>query len=229
MISFVTDVPHWAENYTDWISSSKPEWYKKFSDTSGARTWRNSGVLMCPHFVELFNNSYVIKAPTDIILSYNSNGGFNVDTPLEPEVQFISCDSHQMYEQLDKKYGEVWVSFKLKFRAKMMSDKPEKIMIMDTFSYQPQAYEIKPIQGILPLTNQWLETNINFVAEKHRLGSGAKYMIEAGMPLCVLYFPNGKPKLNVKPCTSEEYAMKYVYMRKKFFGDYWRRFGGVFK
>lgn len=232
MLRLVTNIPNYANE--EILVPAFPEWYKKQNLPKN-----NFGTKMCPHFMELFKNSYVLKTPQDLLIEYkyfvDENGfedyAWKFETPSTdwPAHSFWSVETHSLYHQLDPEYSKKYMHFKLIPRFRIKTDDPTKIIVFETFSYTHQSGFLRPVQGILHSTNKiWLDLNINMYAEKPDSQEG-KIRFSVGDPICLLYFPNGRPKFKVDTVTTDEYNISYNNVRRHFVGDYWKRVGKLFK
>ena len=74
-IRLVTPNKYHSENFGDWLCSPYPDWYKKLrSPSPDDHTTLLESVRTCPAFIDLFKNSFLVRAPQDLFFHYDENG-----------------------------------------------------------------------------------------------------------------------------------------------------------
>lgn len=216
---------HFLDNLDDWICPAQPDWYMSLK---GRRRQNQQTPRMCPSFVDVFRNSYLLKMPADLLVDYQKEKDDHYRWNWEVPSEFVFLDNHDMSYQMGSSYDSRYLNFKIMLRAKIKSDTPCKMMFLDTFynDVTPRLY--RAMTGVMPLTNIHLELAINTYLEKKDLGNHGEILIKEGEPLCLLYFPEGKPDIVTNLCSMDEYNVKYAYTRTSYMGDYMKKIRGVF-
>lgn len=209
------------------VKSSKelPSWYKKITPLKEREFVNNSigfNVKTCPSFLDIFKNSLLAKSPCDAIIEYDKYG-YTTIFPDEETRNLLTITSHTWnmtadyvsfkaseYKQLGPDWDENFQNIKLTLPILLSTKKKRrKVIFMPSFYYdQKNPLVVAPgIMDLLPKTP--LDLSINFFLDVSNLGGGTQRLfIKKGDPLCLLYFPEGIPKL--------EYADLRISLRDKF-------------
>ena len=77
----ITSNKFYADHQNEWLSKDQPEWFKeKTPDYKNNPTGGSS--RFCASFIELFDNSLVLKLPADTEISYHTYDEGEIDYQL---------------------------------------------------------------------------------------------------------------------------------------------------
>lgn len=202
---------------------NKPAWVAEASKSD------NATAAVCPSFVMLFKNSYLIKCPAQIDIAFIKEAKKIKITTNEEQLEL---ESHDLVTQMGQVFSD-FVSMKIGVRCYLHTDEPCMPLFINPFAYAPQNdQKLRALEGILPLNDKVKQKlNINTAISKEHLqeqldkGKGT-YSIKPGTPLALLYFPEGLPKLEVRdfdpgvPTVNQSRHMKgsYLARMKDWFG-----------
>jgi hypothetical protein len=224
-LTLTTPQPYFLDNLDKWFCSAQPDWYAALK---GRRRQNQQTPRMCPSFVDIFKNSYLIKMPVDLLIAYELDAGGFYRWNWEVPSEFISLDNHDLAYQMGADYDARYLNFKIGFQIRLKSDKPRKLMFLDTFYHDVTPRDYRAMAGVMPLTGINMELMVNTYVEKKSFGTQGEFLIKEGEPLCLLYFPEGKPDIIKNPCSVDDYTGKYAYTRTSYMGDYMKKIRGLF-
>jgi hypothetical protein len=196
---------------------NKPTWVSEASKRDFATA------ALCPSFVMMFKNSFLIKCPSQVEISVPQGGkGTRINT--NPEQMEI--EGHDVVGQMGPGFSD-YISMKIGIRCFLHTDTPCMPLFLSAFYYAPQTGNgLQAMQGILPLNDKVKQKlNINMMIHKRNLqesltqGKGV-YTIRAGTPLALLYFPDGLPQLELRdfdprvPTVDQSRHMKGSYLAR---------------
>ncbi|MGB7451864.1 MAG: hypothetical protein WBM36_07035 [Lysobacterales bacterium] len=178
---------------------------------------------VCPSFVVLFKNSFLIKCPTQIDIAFDKDAkDFKIVTNQEQ----LEIEGHNLVQQMGSEFSD-YVSLKIGIRCYLHTNEPCLPLLLNCFYYTPQNdRKLRAMEGILPLNNKLKQKlNINMIisttdlkAQLHQ-GKGV-FSIRPGTPLALLYFPAGLPKLVYRdfdpkmPTVNQSRHMKGSYLAR---------------
>ena len=223
-IEFITPDQYYADNLNDWISPATPDWFANLQ--LGGQLTRTAKT--CPSFVELFRDSYLLRAPCDITITYqgrDSNHDDIVSWVCAGSLPYV--DSHNLHDQMGPEWSSKYVSIKLGLRTVPKASEPIKCMTLPLDYHKPRGPRLKSMMGIIPIHNQNFEMQLNMVTDLQELISNPEISIKVGEPLGLLYFPGGKPKVCSTCVPQAEYDTKYKYERVTWYGDFVRKTKGL--
>jgi len=211
-----------VEDINSFMCPSTPSWYKetlsnrkKFIPTLNKP--ENSTVAGCPSFVEMFKNSYLIKLPCDFVFRFQLDPC--PDILYKSPLPFIKLHGHNVEDQMHKSWAKDFVSVKLCFNVTFTSNKKQKMMFLAPQYEHTEKFPGMLLNGVVThLPNHYLSLNINFLLAKQECNKDI--FIYKDAPVCYLYFPDGKPKLNTHLVSEEEWHQKRTPKLHRFEMDY---------
>ena len=203
--------PYWDELKKDFDlgKTVKADIDNQFCYKENGRSRLNAST--CPSFIEIFKNSYLLKAPVEFYVEINDNG-----IEIQSSNQAIlNVNSHDLEAQLWGNFNPnvMNIKFELFDVAVKTLNKSTKIVILDNIFYTDIPFRVLP--GVLPLSPKYpLSFNLNTTIDKRLISQGKKYtkLVKAGTPLAMFYMPDG-----VLDISCEEIDFSY---KKAFIGDY---------
>jgi hypothetical protein len=183
----MAEFAHLEHRFHNKKASQKDGKFPYLSNKFGRST---TNAMFCPSFLELFNNSFLLKAPCEILIDI---------TPKESRMDVVPIDSKLMYIQRHSLRGQLWGDhnddlINVKFAANWMirtTTKPTKLVFLDPTYFNSQPYSVMP--GVLPVVpHHEVSLNLNVVFDKRRFG-GENYtkIIKKGEVLSLVYMPDG--------------------------------------
>ena len=183
----------------------------------------NVTAKQCPSFVGLFKNSYLLRAPQDIVFTSPEKGSkimFAEQTNGIP-YQFQSVVGHDLSVQMNPKFSEMYTSIKLCFNLTLCPETPTQIMFLDPCYHLDKKSELQTLTGIMELReDELLPFNVNMVMPHSVFDEKHVCRIYKNQPLAYLYFPLGKPTIKIKECTVDDFETKYLRHRTEFHSDW---------
>ena len=194
----ITSNKFYADHQSKWLSKDPPEWFKdKTPDYKNNPTGGSS--RFCTSFIELFDNSLVLKLPADTEISYDTYDEGEIDYCLNFRCAdylngFMNFTGHDLYEGIGNFYGQKYLSIKLHLDVLMVSDKVESVIFLPP-EYHEQASMINAQVGIYEtIPNAGLHCITNMKVDKKFVEENPHIFLKKGTPLAYLYFPNGAPE-----------------------------------
>lgn len=214
--TIVTPCGHYARHHSDWLSPAFPEWFKSLKNDSISEEDRITA-RQCPAFINIFKNSFLVKAPQDFAFRVDEND-FLGWTYIDESTGFNSVSSHHLESQLGSEW-EDWLSVKIDFCAVLIPEKPMSCIFLDPM-YHHNRSPFTTLSGAVTLYPDLYSTiNINMMIRKDEI-RGKIISVPKGTPLAYLYFPEGRPKIDVQLCSAEEWHQQYEYIRTQVYGDW---------
>jgi len=167
----------------------KPDKHKfPYQQNSKGRSTIN--VLHCPSFVEIFKNSFLIKAPCDIMLDIDKNTSTIKVFPIDEGK--IEIQRHSLRDQLwgDFNHDIINVKFSGRWSIKTTTA-PARMIFMDPVYWGAMPYRCMP--GVLPVVpNREVSLNLNVSFDKKDLSDKHHTkLINKGDVLSMVYMPDG--------------------------------------
>ena len=184
-----------------------PQWWKKLkpfnSKLISSSNPPTPNVKQCPSFHELFSNSYLLKAPTDLIIETNKDGLKSLSpTP------FFRAEFHSPSQIKGWNSNKQNIKFELNFPIKL-TNKTHKFIYLSPTYYNNFPFEVIPgVLKLIPNTILNFAVNTMFNIDKNNLNN--KFFIEKGTILCMLYCPEGLVDIEVKDQVKNQYPTKFV-------------------
>jgi hypothetical protein len=174
---------------------NKPGWVAEASKKDFATA------AVCPSFVMLFRNSYLIKCPAQVDISYAPE---NNKTLINTNPEQMELEGHDLIGQMGKEFSD-YISMKVGIKAYLHTTEPCLPLFLSAFPYAPENdRKLRAMEGVYPLNDKLKQVlNINMMIHKQDLRttlerSKGLYRIHAGTPLALLYFPGGLPELEMR-------------------------------
>jgi len=149
-----------------------------------------TNAMFCPSFLELFNNSFLLKAPCEILIDIDSKAGKMDIVPIDGRLMYIQ--RHNLRDQLWGDHNDNLIN--VKFAANWMirtTSKPTKLVFFDPTYFTDQPYSVMP--GVLPVVpHHEVSLNLNVFFDKREF-SEKHYtkIIKKGEVLSLIYMPDG--------------------------------------
>ena len=241
-IRLVTPNKYHSENFKDWLCSPYPDWYKKLrSPSPDDTTVILESVRTCPAFIDLFKNSFLVRAPQDLFFSFDEDGVCewnSADTfkgavpsnlPFVSPVPFNSVYSFSFKDQM----GDSWDDFhslKINFEVQLIPDRKMTCVYLDPLYHLDERSPFVAMTGTFPIYPKlYVGLNVNlFIAKKVVIPNQVIPILE-GTPLCYLYFPDGKPSVESEFCSMDDWTHKYRYRHVKLHADWLHKARKIFK
>lgn len=179
-----------------------PSWFKKVKSVDSGESWnyisKTKTVRKCPSFVEIWNEGFVITAPTDYLIKVNTDGTFQWKTAysFEKYQQAEDVEQHYNVQMIDyypdKSYKKI-LKLQLPYRvytANGVSCRQTPLMFQDN---QNKDWEVP--HGIVR-TDKVHELNVQLIIKTFD-----EIVIPKGTPLCVY-----------APFKRQQYKHKNLYL-----------------
>ena len=142
-IRLVTPNKYHSENFGDWLCSPYPDWYKKLrSPSPDDHTTLLESVRTCPAFIDLFKNSFLVRAPQDLFFTFDEDGVCqwnSADTIKGGVAPFNSVYSFSFKDQM----GDSWDDFhslKINFEVQLIPDRKMTCVYLDPLYYLDERF-----------------------------------------------------------------------------------------
>ena len=177
---------HKQVDITDFLIPAKdflPEWF------SGIKAdYYAPNVRTCPSFMELFDKSYIYKAPGDFNFKFVNDVLESGGDPID----HIGIKSHTLFEGNDQlgNFDKGFHNVKIDSNLLIKSEKGRiDSIFMDVFYWDTRP-KFRATQGVLPiLENKEVQLNVNLWVPKFI----EHVEVKKDDPIAMLYFPNGLP------------------------------------
>jgi hypothetical protein len=183
----------------------------------------NVTAKQCPSFVGLFKNSYLLRAPQDIVFTSPEKGSkvmFAEESNGSP-FHFQSVTSHNISAQMNPEFSEIYTSVKIGFNLTLCPEVPTQMMFLDPCYHLDKKSELQTLTGAMELReDSLLPFNVNMALPHSAFDEKHVCRVYRNQPLAYLYFPMGKPTIKTKECTPEELSTKYLRHRTEFHSDW---------
>jgi hypothetical protein len=227
-VKIVTPQTYFAETYDQWITPAYPDWYKNLkvardiSIQDHIKTARE-----CPAFVHLFKNAHLVRAPMDISIHYDPQKGVGwkmAQGTGEDVSPFNKISGFNFEVQMAPEWGK-YMSVKLDFQAVLIPEESTECLFFDPMYHQDNRIPMTAMTGVWTMHPKlYTILGVNYMLDPEKSFDKDGYMhISRGTPLAYLYWPNGKPSIEVEICTREEWSEKHEYTTTMFRGDFLKK------
>lgn len=183
----------------------------------------NVTAKQCPSFVGLFKNSYLLRAPQDIVFTSPEKGS-KVMFAEESNCslfQFQSVTSHNVSVQMNPEFSDIYTSVKIGFNVTLCPETPTQMMFLDPCYHLDKKSDLHTLTGVMELReDSLLPFNVNMALPHSAFDEKDACRVYRNQPLAYLYFPQGKPTIKTKECTQEELSTQYLRHRTEFHSDW---------
>ena len=224
------DMPY--NSIIDYTKNNLPKWWKNLTPNTidkntildklyfnhkekgiefGVHSYGLYTAKSCPSFIELFKNSYIIKAPCEMFIEIDAKN--KQWRWMSTSKDLFSIDSHDLQSQLQwgNEYKNI-LNLKFELKAGVKTTKyPYNVIYMDPLFYN--NFKLRMVPGILPLIPNYMAAfNLHFYLNFDDFKDRETIHIKEGDVLSILYCPEGI--LEIK-----EQIVKHT-PRTNFIGDY---------
>ena len=176
----ITTNKFYADRQSEWLSKDPPDWFKEIKPDRKTYGMSSGWTRFCPSFVELFENSLVLKSPADIEIFYewrraDPNISSNDIESLQircadymNQREFVSFNNHNLFKDISHFYGAKYINFKIELNVLLVSDKVEQMIYFppeyhdrseeaSMVNAQVGIFETIPNRGVQSITNMKIE------------------------------------------------------------------------
>ena len=159
--------------------------------SEGERNLYNTSVSTakkCPAIISILKNIYVIKFPTDFILSIDENGRCVGTAPRTDLLRFASHHKNQFVPESDETHifdNKVNVKFEFPIYMSTTNSTPWTFLQPIYHTEQPYTVAIGEVEGVYTKSQ---ELNVNTFFNKAKKGEVDTYTFKAGDALAYIYF-----------------------------------------
>ena len=232
-IKLVTPNNYHSENFGDWLCSPYPDWYKNLrarspDDPNGCF----ESVRTCPAFIDLFKNSFLVRAPQDLFFHYDDNGNCqwgSADSMKANLTPFNSISSFSFKDQMGGSW-ENFYSLKINFEVQVIPDRKMTCVYLDPMYHLDEHSPFTAMTGSFSIHPKlYAGLNVNLFIAKSMVAPNQTISILEGTPLCYLYFPDGKPSVESEYCSMDDWMNKYRYRHVRLHSDWLHKARKIFK
>lgn len=222
IVKIVTPHKYFADRHDEWLKPAFPEWFKSLRydrATQIENTIKSS--RECPAFVHMFKNAHLICAPMDMSFNITEDGRFGWKLAQESDMPFNRITSFNFEKQMGKEWGQ-YLSLKIDFQANFVPDESTQCMFVDPMYHIHHRTGMTAMTGVWPMHPKlYTILGVNLMVKPSVFENGFVHL-DKGTPLAYLYWPNGKPKIEVEVCNQNEWRdMQYVETHFK--GDFLKK------
>lgn len=221
----ITPFKYFADHSNEWLAKETPDWF------ASAKTRRREvphsqvkgdTIRSCPSFVDIFRNSLVLRAPTEMIFHFMGDANEYMVAAEFPNFRFVHSEQHDIETQMSREWGSQHIHLKLNFNFQFISEVQSKCLILPPdYHFEEESLILKPMLGVLDLLpNLGVEFNLNMIAGKQDFLQKKELFVRKGTPLAYLYFPFGE-NVSVEYMPQHEYE-SFHFTRTSFGGEYLR-------
>lgn len=219
---------HALKKIDEWLTPAFPDWFKDLPSTrykfNAERQNFNTNVKGCPSFVRLFKNSYLLRAPEDVMITApgSESGGkvmFASEASNAPPFQTVL--SADIGAEMHPSFAETHANLQFGFNFVLVPETPIEMVYLDPCYHLDKKSELTAMTGMLLLHPEMLMSiNVNMLLPFTAFDDKNETFIKKGQPLAYLFFPGGRPKIEPHKITMSEWSEDYGYRRETFQG-YW--------
>ena len=188
----ITPFKYFADHSNEWLARETPDWF------AGAKTRRrevpNSQVKgdtirSCPSFVDIFRNSLVLRAPTEMIFHFMGDANEYMVVSEFPNFRFVHSEQHDIETQMSREWGGQHIHLKLNFNFQFISEAKQVLDFAPEYHFEEESL-IKPMLGVLDLLpNLGVEFNLNMRSQARRIFWRKGVICSEGYAACLSVFP----------------------------------------
>ena len=209
----------------EWLTPAFPDWFKNLPSTKDKFDYDamsfEKNVKTCPSFVRLFKNSYLFRAPEDVMFSSPEKGSKVITAAGEAPYPFQSVSSSDMNKKMNPAFSETHANILFTYQFKLVADEPTELVFLDPCYHLDRKSELMTMTGTMQLNpDLYMPIGLNMMLPYTAFDDKHECFIRRGQPLAYFYFPNGKPTIDPVECTKDEWDLEYGYYRTVFQGDW---------
>lgn len=222
-VTFVTSKPHLAETINQWITPAFPEWFKELKVTHAQAIENDHKTARhCPAFVHLFKNAHLLRAPQDFSLHLNEAEGI-VGSRQPNDFKQMSVGAFNFATQMGEEWSNIY-SVKCDFNGSFVPEDSVTAMFFDPIYHQDSRLKLTTMTGVWPMhPTLFTHVAVNMMGRSDCFDERGFMHVQKGAPLAYLYWPSGKPSIEPKVVSQEEYERDYLYVHEHFQGDFVKR------
>ena len=209
----------------EWLTPSFPDWFKQLPNTKDqfdvSRNDFKKNVRGCPSFVRLFKNSYLFRAPEDVMITGPEAGGRIIFASGETQPNFQSVSSSDVAEMMHPSFEETHINLLFTYQFILIADEPMEMVFLDPCYHLDKKSELQTMTGTLQLHPElYMPISLNMLLPKAAFNEKDTMFIRKGQPLAYFFFPGGKPKIEPRKITMEEWTLDHGYQKSSFQGNW---------
>jgi len=220
---------HALKKMDEWLTPAFPDWFKDLPSTrykfDHERQSFNTNAKGCPSFVRLFKNSYLLRAPEDIMITPPTSrpGGGKVmfASEVSNAPPFLSVHSSNLGTEMHPSFAKTHVNLQFGFKFVFVPEAPIEMVYLDPCYHLDKKSDLTAMTGTLQLhPEMYMCINVNMLLPFAAFDDKNETFIKKGQPLAYLFFPGGRPKIEPKKITMREWDEDYGYRRETFQGHW---------
>lgn len=188
IVPTIRELPNWYKNLNSFLYKNDQEKVQRIINKKPLTTLK-----VCPSFIELFKNSFIVKAPCDLTIEITPQE-FKSFSLLPNLFTALNHPKSQMGQ-----FGERFINIKFTFHLSYKPTKKDLNLIpLNPIYYNDLPFDVLPGYLNIPyFTHGGYPININTVFPIDKLNDTNTFIIEKGTVLAMLYCPEGIPKLEI--------------------------------
>lgn len=215
------------KRFDEWLTPAFPDWFKSLPSTRYQYDYdRDSftNAKSCPSFVRLFKNSYLLRAPEDVMMTSPEKGSrvlFASAAGTTPGFQTVT--SADMNAMMHPSFAETHINLQFTFQFAFIAETPMEMVYLDPCYHLEKKSELTAMTGTVQLHPElYMPVSVNMLLPLSAFDCKSEAFIKKGQPLAYLFFPGGRPKIETRKISMDDWHMEHGYQRTTFQGHWIR-------